>query len=194
TAQLINTADGYHIWSETFDSDLENIFDVQDEISLKILNRLKENFKETGTLEHIIKAPTESLEAYNLHLKGRYYWNKSNPEDIHKAIAKFEEAIAVDPNFALPYCALSYCYSFLGSSALMSPPVAFAKAKDYTIKAIELDPNHAESHLSLASIKFFHNWDFDGAEQSLNKALSLCLNSSLINQVHGWFLIAKGDI
>jgi len=194
TAQLINTADGYHIWSETYDSDLENIFDVQDEISLKILNRLKENFKETGTSEHIIKAPTENLEAYNLHLKGRYYWNKSNPEDIHKAIAKFEEAISVDPNFALPYCALSYCYSFLGSSALMSPPVAFAKAKDYTIKAIELDPNHAESHLSLASIKFFHNWDFDGAEQSLNKALSLCLNSSLINQVHGWFLIAKGDI
>jgi tetratricopeptide (TPR) repeat protein len=61
------------------------------------------------------------------------------------------------------------------------------------LKAIELDPNHAESHLSLATIKFFHNWDFDGAEVSLNKALSLSLNSSLINQVHGWFLIAKGD-
>ena len=63
----------------------------------------------------------------------------------------------------------------------------------HTLKAIELDPNHAESHLSLATIKFFHNWDFDGAETSLNKALSLSLNSALINQVHGWFLIAKGD-
>src|SRR6185369_9422257 len=70
---------------------------------------------------------------------------------------------------------------------------AFAKAKDYTLKAIELDPNHAESHLSLATIKFYHNWDFEGAEVSLNKALSLSLNSSLINQVYGWFLIAKGD-
>src|SRR5690606_182320 len=88
----------------------------------------------------------------------------------------------------------SYCYSFLGSSALMSPPVAFAKAKDYTIKATALDPNHAESHLSLASIKFFHHWDFDRAEPSLNQSLSRCMNSSLINQVHGWFLIAKGDI
>jgi tetratricopeptide (TPR) repeat protein len=75
----------------------------------------------------------------------------------------------------------------------MPPTQAFPKAKDFTLKAIELDPNHAESYLSLATIKFFHNWDFDGAEVSLNKALSLSLNSSVINQVHGWFLIAKGD-
>ena len=75
----------------------------------------------------------------------------------------------------------------------MAPAEAYAKAKDYTLKAIELDPDHAESHLSLAIIKFFNNWDFEGAETSLNKAISLSLNSSLINQVHGWFLIAKGD-
>ena len=193
TAQLINTADGYHVWSETYDSDLEDIFQVQDEISLKILNRLKENFAEAKKSEHLIKAPTENLDAYNLYLKGRYHWNKSNPEDIGKAIKNFEEAIVADPNFALPYCALSYCYSFMGSSGLMSPAEAYPKAKDYTLKAIELDPDHPESYLSLATIKFFHNWDFEGAEASLNKAASLCLNSSLINQVHGWFLIAKGD-
>ncbi len=192
-AQLINTADGYHVWSENYDSDLENIFDVQDEISSRIVNRLRENFSIGDKKEQIIKPPTENLDAYNLYLKGRYHWNKSNPEDIRKAIVKFEEAIAIDPGFALPYCSLSFCYSFMGSSGLMRPAEAFAKAKDYTLKAIELDPNHPESHLSLATIKFFHNWDFDGAEVSLNKALSLSLNSSLINQVHGWFLIAKGD-
>ena len=82
TAQLINTADGYHIWSENYDSDLEDIFQVQDEISLKIVNRLKENFAISLAKEHIIKPPTENLDAYNLYLKGRYYWNKSNPEDI----------------------------------------------------------------------------------------------------------------
>ena len=125
--------------------------------------------------------------------KDVYHWNKSNPEDIRKAIKNFEEAISIDPEFAFPYCALSYCYSFMGSAGLMPPGEAFPKAKDYTLKAIELDPNHAESHLSLATINFFHNWDFDGAEASLNKALSLSLNSSLVNQVHGWFLIAKGD-
>jgi adenylate cyclase len=192
TAQLINTADGYHIWSEVYNSDLEDIFQVQDEISVKIVTRLRENFA-GDKKEPIIKPLTDNIEAYNLYLKGRYHWNRSNPEDILKAIKIFEEVIRIDPGFALPYCSLSFCYSFLGSTGLMPPAEAYPKAKDFTLKAIELDPNHAESHLSLATIKFFHNWDFDGAEISLNKALSLSLNSSLINQVHGWFLIAKGD-
>ncbi len=193
TAQLINTADGYHIWSETYNGNLGDIFQLQDEISQKILNRLRENFSLAEKKQPVIKASTENIDAYNLYLKGRYYWNKSNPESIRKAIEYFEEAIAVDQDFALPYCALSYCYSFMGSAGLMPPEEAYPRAKDYTLKAIELDPNHAESHLSLATIKFYHNWDFKGAEQSLNKAVSLSLNSSLINQVHGWYLIAKGD-
>lgn len=193
TAQLINTADGYHIWSETYDSDLEDIFEVQDEISLKILNRLKENFAGKEEKTTVVHPSTANIEAYNLYLQGRYHWAKSNPEDIRKAVKNFEEAISIDPGFALAYCALSYCYSFMGSAGLMPPTEAYPKAKDYTLKAIELDPNHPESHLSLASIKFFHNWDFDGAEASINKALSLSLNSSLVNQVHGWLLIAKGD-
>jgi TolB-like protein/class 3 adenylate cyclase/Flp pilus assembly protein TadD len=192
TAQLINTIDGYHIWSEVYDSDLEDIFQVQDEISLKIVNRLRENFSPPKK-EAIIKAPTENVDAYNLYLKGRYHWNRSNPEDIKKAMGLFEEAIKLDTDFALPYCALSFCYSFMGSAGLMPPAEAYPKAKEFTLKAIDLDPDHPESHLSLATIKFYHNWDFDGAEASLKKAESLSLNSSLINQVYGWFLIAKGD-
>ena len=191
--QLINAADGYQLWSEAYDSELEDIFEVQDEIATKIVTRLKENLAISDKKESIVKTPTENIEAYNLYLKGRYYWNKSNPEDILRAIKTSEEAIKLDPNFALPYCTLSYCYSFMGSSGLMPPAEAYPKAKDCTLKAIELDPNHAESHLSLATIKFYHNWDFEGAEASLNKAQDLGLNSSLFNQVHGWFLIAKGD-
>ncbi len=193
-AQLINTVDGYHIWSEVYDSDLEDIFQVQDEISCKILTRLKENFAIDEKKEPIIKAPTENLEAYNLYLKGNYHWNKSNPESTTKAIVLYEQAIKIDPEFALPYCALSFCYSAMGSSGLLPPSEAYPKAKDHTLKAIELDPNHPESHLALAIIKFYHNWDFDGAEISLNKAINLGLNSSLLNQVHGWLLIAKGDL
>jgi len=191
--QLINTADGYHTWSEVYDRELEDIFEVQDEIATKIVSRLKENFAINDKKENVVKQHTENIDAYNLYLKGRYYWNKSNPENILNAIKTFEEAIRLDPGFALPYCALSYCYSFLGSSGIMPPTEAYPKAKDCTLKAIELDPNHAESHLSLATIKFYHNWDFEGAEASLNKAHDLGLNSSLFNQVHGWFLIAKGD-
>ncbi len=191
--QLINTNDGYHAWSEVYDRELEDIFEVQDEIARKIVNSLKENFATNEKTETTVKVPTENIDAYNLYLKGRYYWNKSNPEDMQRAINNLEEAIRLDPAFALPYCVLSYCYSFLGSSGIMQPADAYPKAKDYTLKASELDPNHAESHLSLATIKFYHNWDFEGAEMSLNKAQALGLNSSLFNQVHGWFLIAKGD-
>jgi TolB-like protein/class 3 adenylate cyclase/Flp pilus assembly protein TadD len=191
--QLISAVDGYQIWSEAYDSELEDIFQVQDEIACKIVNRLKVNFAVNEKTEPVIKPSTENIEAYNLYLKGRYYWNKSNPEDILRAIKTFEEAIQLDPNFALPYCALSYCYSFMGSSGLMPPAEAYPKAKDCTLKAIELDPNHAESHLSLATIKFYHNWDFEGAEASLKKAADLGLNSSLFNQVQGWFLIAIGN-
>lgn len=193
TAQLINTADGYHVWSENYDSDLEDIFEVQDEISMKIVNRLRENFNTAKRQEHIVKQPTENLDAYNLYLKGRYHWNKSNPEDIQKAMKSLNEAITIDSSFASPHCALSFCYSFLGSSGLMKPEEAFAKAKDHTLKAIEIDPYHAESHLSLAIINFYHKWEFEAAEVSLNKAIALNLNSSLLNQVHGLLLIAKGD-
>jgi adenylate cyclase len=193
SVQLVNTADGYHIWSEVYDSELDDIFEVQDEISKKILNRLKENFELNEKKLSVIKQPTENIEAYNLYLHGRYFWNKSNPESIRKAMDAFEESIKIDPGFALPHCDLSYCYSYLGSTGLVPAPDAYARAKDHTLKAIELDPNHPESHLSLATIKFFHNWDFDGAEVSLQKAQELGLNSSLFNQVYGWFLIAKGD-
>ena len=193
TAQLVNTSDGYHLWSEVYDSDLEDIFQVQDEISQKIVNRLKENFALPQKQDHIIKPMTDNIEAYNLYLKARYYWNKSNPENISKAIQTLEEVIRLDPGFASAYCLLSYCYSFMGSTGMMNAPDAYSKAKDYTLKAIEIDPNYAESHLSLATIKFYNNWDFEGAETSLNKAIKLGLNSSLLNQVHGWFLIAKGD-
>lgn len=193
TAQLINAADGYHVWSEVYDSDLEDVFEVQDEISLRILKRLKEDFSPVQQKEQIVRQATENIEAYNQYLKGRYYWNKSTPEDIGKAILHFEESIQLDPGFPLPYCALSFCYSFMGSAGLLPPAEAYPKAKDYTLRAIELDPNHAESHLSLAAIKFYHNWDFEGAGQSLEKALSLSLNSSMVNQVHGWYLIATGE-
>ncbi|HZV44933.1 MAG TPA: adenylate/guanylate cyclase domain-containing protein, partial [Saprospiraceae bacterium] len=154
SVQLSNTSDGYHVWSEVFDGDLDDIFKVQDEISHKIVTRLKENFALKSKEELIIKPATANLDAYNLYLKGLFHWGKSNPEEIRKAIAAFEEAIQLDPNFVVPCCNLSYCYSFLGSSGVIPRQEAFSKAKDYTLKAIELDPNHPESYLAMAIIKF----------------------------------------
>jgi TolB-like protein/Tfp pilus assembly protein PilF len=201
SAQLVNTSDGYHIWSEVFDGNLDDIFEVQDEIATKIVDRLKQKFSnrtdnEPGTQASkepsVVVASTDNVEAYNLYLKGRFHRNKSHPEDIHKAIGAFEQAIALDPEFASAYCMLSYCYSFLGSAGVVPKAEAFSKAKDYTLRAIEIDPNHAESHLSHATIKFMQNWDFAGASASIQKAKSLGLNSSELHQLDGMVLVAQG--
>jgi TolB-like protein/class 3 adenylate cyclase/Tfp pilus assembly protein PilF len=201
SAQLISAQDGYQLWSEVFDGDLDDIFRVQDEIASKIVDRLKEKLSDHLDKEQtsqraeqveIVKAPTDNIEAYNLFLKGRFHWNKSNPDDIKKAVVAFEKAIELDPDFARPYCMLSYCYSFMGSAGIVPYAEAFSKAKDCTLKAIEIDPNHAESYLSLATIKFMQNWDFQGAGLSIQRARDLGLNSSELNQIDGMLLIAQG--
>ncbi len=192
SCQLINTTDGYRIWSDVYDGELDDIFGLQDEISHKIVNRLKENFAPPSPKEEIVKLPTQNIEAYNLYLKGRFYWNKSNPEDISKSIKAFEESIRLDPEFHLPYCMLSFCYSFMGSSGLCPRQDAFNKAKDFTLKALELNPQHAESYLSLAAIQFFQNWDFKSSEIALQKVIDLGLNTSMLHQLHGMILIANG--
>jgi adenylate cyclase len=192
SVQLSNTSDGYHVWTEVYDRNLDDIFSVQDEISHKIVTRLKENFDLRSKDEQIIKPSTVNLDAYNLHLKGLYHWGKSNPEEMRKAISAFEEAIQLDPKFVLPYCNLSYCYSYLGSSGVLPRQDAFAKANHFTLKAIELDPNHPESYLAMAIIRFFHHWDFKGAQDCIQKAIALGLKSALLHQIHGMLLIALG--
>lgn len=201
SAQLVNTRDGYQIFSEVFDGDLDDIFQVQDEIASRIVRRMQEQYpggersKDDSThtnVVHVVNAPTGNLEAYHLYLKGRYHWNRSNPEDIRKAATAFEKAIHLDPSFASAYCMLSHCFSFMGSAGMMPYAEAFSKAKDCTLRAIEIDPNHAESHLALGSIKFMQQWDFAGAEVSMQKAASLGLNSALFNQLYGMLLIALG--
>src|SRR6187431_3805120 len=100
TAQLINAADGYHIWSENYDRNLTDIFEVQDEISGIIANKLRENLATKSRDEHLIKAPTQNITAYTYYLKGLYFWNKLTPADLRKAIECFEQAIAIEPTYA----------------------------------------------------------------------------------------------
>ncbi len=197
SARLVNAEDGYQIFSEVFDGKLDDIFRVQDEIASRIVLRMQEKYAASQHPQNrsvpaapLIKPPTQNIDAYHIYLKGRYHWNQSTPEGIHKAIHAFEQAIELDPSFASAYCMLASCYAFMGSAGLMVHLEAVSKAKDNTLKALEIDPDHAEAHLALASIKFMQQWDFAGAEASLQKAVDLGLNSSLLNQVYGMLLIA----
>jgi TolB-like protein/Tfp pilus assembly protein PilF len=191
TAQLINTADGYHVWSENFDRTLEDIFEIQDEISKKITNTLREKLTQSEAQEKIVKSPTKNLDAYNLYLKGRFYHNKWTPPDANIAIKHYEEAISIEKNFALPYSGLSGSYCLLGSMGYLPADVAFPKAKEMALKSLELDANLAVSYASLGWVQFFYELDWKGAYNSYKNAIAINPDSAESHQAFGITLLVK---
>jgi TolB-like protein/Tfp pilus assembly protein PilF len=172
TAQLINIADGYHLWSERYDRELKDVFAVQDEISSAIVGalRLKLTPQEKGRIAgHAI---TGNLEAYNLYLQGRYFWNKRMTDDLKKAIDYFNQAIALDPDFALAYSGLADSYLVLPQFAEYRMSEVLPKAKDAALKALAIDDALAEAHVSLASVKEAE-WDDVAAENEYKRAIEL---------------------
>ncbi len=194
TAQLINTKDGYHIWSEVFNRNLEDIFEVQDEISRKIANKLRERLTGKCAGECLVKTPTDNLNAYNDYLKGIFYFNKWTPEDVAKSITFFNEAIKKEENFALPYSSLSNSYVVLAATGSMKPITAYEHAKQYALKALEKDKDLTESHISLALVKMFYDWDWDGALKSLETARELNPGAAYVHYAYSYFYRAIGKI
>lgn len=173
TAQLINAADGYHIWSENYDRNLTDIFEVQDEISGIIANKLRENLAPKAKEEHLVKAPTKNVTAYTYYLKGLHYWNKLTPADYRKAIECFEQAIAIEPAYAQAYAMVAGAYSQLGSSGQMMPDRAFEIVHRYSDKALQLDDTVAEGHIAKASAYLLYDWKWQEAYDELQKAIQL---------------------
>jgi len=173
TSQLINTSDGYHIWSESYDRNLEDIFEVQDEISKKIAIKLREKLARSQIQTPIVKSYTKNLDAYNEHLKGLHHWNKWSPSEIKQAVEHFKTAIQLDPEFPLSYASLSACYAYLGATGYLKSQIAYPKAKTYAEKAIGLDDNIAESHNSMAMVYLFYEWKWNDAEKEFHKSLEL---------------------
>ncbi len=178
TAQLVNASDGYHIWSETYDRMLDDIFEVQDEISLKITNTLREKLTLKPEKETFIKPPTQNIEAYNIYLKGLFHANKWTLEDAEIAIEEFNKALNLEPEFALLYSKLSVVHIYLGASGKKPAHEVFPKAKEYALKAIELDDTASESHDALGHVYFFYEWNWNEAYKSLEKAIGLNSNNS----------------
>jgi TolB-like protein/Tfp pilus assembly protein PilF len=194
TAQLINTIDGYHMWSEVYDRKLEDIFKVQDEISRKIVSELSEKLAVSIIEKPIVKSSTQSLEAYNLYLKGLFYWNKYSADCAKKALDFYQKAIAIEQDFALAHAAISGCYVFLAAIGFMTSKTAYAKAKEFALRSLELDNNLSESHLSLAMVKFFFDWDWNGAEACFQKAIELNPGSAAVHHNYTLYLMAIGKV
>lgn len=173
TAQLINTVDGFHIWSDSYDRQLDDIFEVQDEIASKIANKLREKLTLKEKDESLVKPPTHNLEAYNTYLKGLYYANIWTGENIDVARKEFEKAIRMEPGFALPYAGISSIYIYMGASGKFLPHDVFPKAREYANKAIELDNTCAEAHVTLATVCMNYDWDWHNALRLLDLAIEL---------------------
>ncbi len=193
TAQLINAADGYHIWSENYDRDLTDIFEVQEEISGIIANKLRENLTSGPQGEPLIKPPTKNIEAYTSYLKALHYWNKVTPADTRKAIECFEEAIALEPNYAQAYAMAAGAYSFLGSTGQMMPHKAFEIVNRYADKALALDDKIAEGHIAKASVYLFYEWKWTESYEALQKAIQLNPAATTAHQLLGLYFVIVGQ-
>lgn len=172
TVQLVNASDGYHLWSERYDREMKDIFDVQDEIAQEITEKLRLQLK--GNEQNLLtKRYTENTEAYQAYLRGRYFWNKRTEEGVKKAVGYFQQAIEIDPTYALAYTGLSDCYIVLAGFALLPPHDSFPKARAAAMKALEIDDALAEAHCSLGTVRWVYEWDRLEAEREYERALEL---------------------
>jgi len=191
TVQLINVADGYHIWSEEFERTLGDIFAIQDEISLAIAEKLKIKLLKEDKAK-LKKRGTKNLEAYNLYLKGRWFWSKRTEEDLKKAINCFKRAIELDPNYALAYAGLADSYFVFPDYSPVPPQEFYLKAREASKKAIEIDSNIAEAYTALAMVNLL-NWDWVAAEEGLRHAIRINPNYATAHQWYGELLLYKSQ-
>jgi len=192
SAQLVNVADGYHLWSDAYNRELEDVFAIQEEISLAIVEALKVKLLKTEKAA-ILKRYTEDLEAYNLYLKGNYYWQMLTTEGFDKAIECYEQALQKDPHYALAYNGLAMVYwasSYFGN---VPSNEAYPRAKEYAKKALEIDDTLAEAYASLGYISTFYDWNWTVAEKEFKRALELNPNSSITHENYSEFLVVTGQ-
>lgn len=173
TAQLINATDGYHIWSEVYDRDLTDIFKVQDDISVMIANKLRENLTTQEHSEPLVKAPTQNLEAYSLFLKGLHLYNKLTPADTRQAIEHFEKTITLESGYANAHAMIAACYIFLGGTGQMHPKKAFELVHRYSDKAIALDTSLATGYSAKGAALLLYDWKWQEAFEALQKSIRL---------------------
>src|SRR5438094_827301 len=188
--QLINALTDAHLWAETYDRKLTEIFAVESEISKTIADTLQA--KLTGSEKHAIAVrPTESTEAHQLYLKGRFFWNKRTGNDLKKSIDYFEHAIAADPNYALAYAGIADAYVLLPGYSAGTPRDCYPKAKAAAKKALELDDTLAEAHTSLAMSLCLYDFDSSQSIREFHHAIELNPNYAT---AHHWFSLGLASL
>jgi tetratricopeptide (TPR) repeat protein len=189
--ELLDVAHGWQLWGAQYNRKLTDIFAVQDDISREMSEKLR--LKLTGEDQRrMTRRYTESTQAYHLYLKGRFYWNKRTTPTLRRAIEYFQQAINIDPDYALAYVGLADCYALLSLYSALTPREAFPKALAAARRALEIDGTLAEAHNTLAVIKVFYEWDWEVAEKEFERALLLKPGYPDAHQRYGIYLVARG--
>jgi adenylate cyclase len=189
TAQLINVSDGYHLWSKAYDGDVKDILNFQSNVAEQVVQALQ--VKLGGEEKRALaKKPTENPEAHRLYLLGRYEFAKYTQTGWNNAIRYYEEALRLDPNYALAYCGLADNYAYMGS-VVMPEKEAIAKEKEFAQKALELDPELAEAHMSVA-LALVAAFDWRNGLKEFDRALELNPNLAFAYELQAWTVNGLG--
>ncbi|MEP6919512.1 MAG: protein kinase [bacterium] len=189
--ELIDVSDGTQLWGAEYNNSRADIFSVQDEISRTISEKLR--FRLTGEdAEKLGKRYTQDTEAYELYLKGRYFWNKRGENGLRNGIKYFQAAEEKDPNYALAYSGLADSYSLLSDIGVVAPVAEMPQAKAAAQKALDIDPALAEGYTSRAFVKLAFDWDWLGAEADFKKALELNPKYPTAHQWYASYLVQMG--
>jgi serine/threonine-protein kinase len=199
-ADLVDTGTGAQLWGEQYNRPLTEVLRIQEEITKAIADKLRKRFT-VEVQQRVTRGPTANPAAYQLYLRGRYFagslysplyiWNKSPKEQFERAIDYFQQAINVDPNYALAYVAVADSYANLGLFQLAPQKESYARAEVAATKALALDDELAEGHTALALVKLL-KWDWLSAEKELRRALALSSNYALAHNRYGLYLSATG--
>lgn len=193
TAQLIDAAEDFHLWSETWDRKLEQVFEVQDEISLLIAERMREHFGHFEINEHLVEKQTDSIDAYEYSLRAAFYKNKWNPEDMQKAISFYDKALEKDPNHAKSLVGLGDAYSFLATCGYISFEEGWGKAATLANQAVQLNDRLPDAHYLLANLAFFTECDYRKSFELNSKSIELNPNYVEAQQFMSLLYILAGQ-
>jgi TolB-like protein/Flp pilus assembly protein TadD len=193
TVRLVGVENGATLWTDTFDDNLNDIFTVEDSISERVAGVLV--VKLTGE-ERVLVAQhsTNNAEAYQLYLKGRYFWNKRTGEALRKGIDYFNQAIDKDRNYALAYAGLAQAYASLSSYSESTPQEGYSRAREAAAEALKIDDKLAEAHAALASVMSGYDWEFAGAEREYKRAIELNPNLATAHAGYGEYLGMMGRL
>jgi tetratricopeptide (TPR) repeat protein len=191
TAQLINVSDGYHLWSKDYDGDVKNILNFQSNVAEQVVQALQVQLGAEAA-RALSKKPTENPEAHRLYLLGRYEFGKYSEAGWTSSIRYYEQALKLDPNYALAYCGLADTYAYMGG-VVMPSKEAVLKEKEFAQKALELDPELPEAHLSFACA-LAGAFDWRNAQVEFERAIELNPNLAWAYEIYAWFLGGLGRL